>query len=315
MDLSIDRFMMQTPQSSRRIAQIREFSDALTVMTATSGTPAILDRHDGFVETKWDGTRGIIMKKGRNARFFNGRGRQTDQTLRYPKVISDAMHLDCASCILDGEFVFFDARGMQYYLNISARNQTIYERDLKYKFMAFDILEKDGKNLRDHPIEFRKKVLDSVVPGSLPIIDVTDIIRTNIMEFFVSQLQMGREGVMFKANGSPYVAGRSDYWLKIKRHETVDVIAKGMTAGTGERIPYFGALKCYLPDGHGGFRHIGNVGGGFTQRNLIEVLPFARSGKPFVIEVKIMEWTRDGRMRMPSFVRMRPDKTIEEVGN
>ncbi len=315
MDLSLNRFIQPTNESRMRVQSSRNFANLPVVMTAKGGgTPSTLDRQDGFAETKWDGTRAILIKKDNETRFYNGRGRQSELTHKYPKVISDSKKLNCNSCILDGEFVFFDARGSQYWLVSSATAGRIAELSLKFKYMVFDILEKDGKNLRNLPIEERKKILDLVVPDNLTIIKETKMIFKRKKEFLEEQLEIGREGVMFKRNGSVYVAGRSDDWIKVKRSETVDVIAKGMTAGEGERFNYFGALKCYLPDGRGGFKYVGKVGGGFTDRDLIDVLPYARSGKPFVIEVKIMEWTRDGKMRNPSFKRLRLDKTIDEVG-
>lgn len=308
---------MQSNKNRRPVAQHRVNSKSLPiVMTAKVGTVDTIDRTDGFVEKKLDGTRTILIKKLTGVRIFNGRGKQTERTERYPKIVSDGEKLNCETCILDGELVFYDARGRVVFLNSSATRETVKEKSLKFKYMVFDIIEKDGRDLRNLDIEERKQILDDVVPDRLTIIDETKIIRKNKRKFLEQQLNDGQEGVMFKENHSKYNSSgeKSSKWLKIKKHDSLDVIAKGMTMGDGVRATSFGALRCYLPNGRGGFRYIGKVGGGFKNSDIKEVLPYARSGKPFVIEVGIMEWTPDGKMRMASFVRLRLDKTIEEVG-
>ena len=311
MNIGLNQFLIP---NRKAIDGNEKFANLIpVVMTANKGNVDTLDRKDGFVEIKWDGTRAVLIKQGNDSRFYNGRGRNSDITHKYPTIISASKKLRCHSCILDGEFVFFDARGKQYWLVSSATKEKIKTNSLKFKFMVFDIIQKDGRDLRYLPIETRKKILDDVVPDSLTIIKESKMIFKNKKEFFEKQLEMGMEGVMFKKNNSKYTKGRSKNWLKIKRTDTVDVIAKGMTLGTGKRKPYFGALKCYLPDKNGKMRYVGKVGGGFKDKDLIQVLPYARSNKPFVVEVKIMEWSRDGKMRHPSFNRLRTDKTINEV--
>jgi bifunctional non-homologous end joining protein LigD len=76
------------------------------------------------------------------------------------------------------------------------------------------------------------------------------------------------------------------------------------------------------------------VGTGFTQATLRDVLamlvPIERPSSPFVApvpergarwveprmvaEVAFSNWTREGRLRHPSFLGLRPDKASEDVG-
>jgi len=313
--MNLTEFMQSNANKERLVTQTRSNSLPI-VMTAKKGSVETIDRTDGFVEKKLDGTRTILIKKITEVRIFNGRGKQTERTERYPRIISDGNKLNCETCILDGELVFYDARGKVVFLNSSATRETVRERSLKFKYMVFDIIEKDGRDLRNLPIEERKRILDDVVPDRLTIIDETKVIRNNKRKFLEQQLRDGQEGVMFKKNHSKYssTGTKSSDWLKIKRQDTIDVVAKGMTIGDGVRVNSFGALKCYLPNGRGSFRYIGKVGGGFKNSDIREVLPYARSGRPFVIEVSIMEWSPKGMMRSPSFVRLRLDKTLNEVG-
>jgi bifunctional non-homologous end joining protein LigD len=316
MDLSLTGFVnRQSPEIARQVREDRGFANLPSPMLAKKGHPEMLNNPDLTAETKFDGNRILLVKRDDVVRIFTmgrGSGRQNEYTHRYPLLIADGKKLNCTDCILDGEFVFYDARGNEGFLTIGATDATIGSR--KYKYMAFDILEKDGQRVMNLPIEERKRILDDVVPNNLTIIRETKVIKSNKRAFFERMLAEGREGVMLKRKGSLYNPGaRSSDWLKIKRVDTIDVIAKGGTRGTGARAPYFGALKCYVPDGRGGFRHIGNVGSGFKDRDLREITPMMRSNRPFVVELKIMEWTTDRKMRFPVFVRLRPDKSINEV--
>ncbi len=311
MDLSLTGFInRRTPEVQRTLQQNNSFANLPGPMLAKSGTPASLDNSNMVAETKWDGTRVLLVKRGDAVRIFVARGNHTEYTNRYPKLVADGKKLRCNSCILDGEFVFFDTRGDDVFLTIAATNSTIGTK--KHKYMAFDILEKDGHSTRDMVLEERKRILDAVIPESLTIIKESKVTTANLRRFFTEQLAKNKEGVMLKRKGSRYIAGRSDDWVKVKRVATYDVIAKGCTAGTGTR-QFFGALHCFLPDARGQLRAIGDVGSGFTNQDLLEVAPFARSNRPFVIEVKIMEWTPDKKMRFPVFLRLRRDKTVAEV--
>jgi bifunctional non-homologous end joining protein LigD len=104
-----------------------------------------------------------------------------------------------------------------------------------------------------------------------------------------------------------------------------DFVVGGWTAGEGNRSKSFGALALgYYTDGK--LRWAGNVGSGFNdgelkamQKRLDELAtdasPFdgpvegrARWVRPeMVVEVKYLEWTKDGRLRAPVFVGTRTD--------
>ena len=303
--------MKPTRESERRVQVQSSFSNLPSPMLAKKGSPSMLTNPNMFAETKWDGTRVLLVKRGTNVRIFVARGNHTEYTHRYPQLVSDGKKLRCDSCILDGEFVFYDRRGGDVFLTIAARDSTVGSR--KFKYMSFDILEKDGEDLRSKPIEERKRLLDDVVPDDLTIIKETEVHYSNMKDFFAEQLEEGKEGVVLKKKGSFYSGGRSDNWLKIKRTTSYDVIARGGTKGTGARLPFFGAVHCFLPDKQGQLRHIGDVGSGFTDSDLAQLTPLVRSNKAFVIEVKFMEWTPDYKMRFPVFLRYRTDKSVEDV--
>src|SRR5690606_16945823 len=106
----------------------------------------------------------------------------------------------------------------------------------------------------------------------------------------------------------------------------------GYTAPRNSR-KHFGALLLgtYKADQ---LEYAGHTGTGFDQRSLSEVMalmkPLVRKTSPFsgdvdanmppvwvspklVCQVKFTEWTRDGHMRHPVFLGMRPDKDAKTV--
>ncbi len=143
--------------------------------------------------------------------------------------------------------------------------------------------------------------------------------------------RLGLEGIVAKKCGSPYKGGRSPAWLKIRSRNTGDFVVVGFTAPKGSRGG-FGAL--HLADYvEGTLTYAGRAGSGFTEKQLGEVrrtLEAHRRGDPpcvgplpaekgsawvdpvLVCEVEFSEWTDEGLLRQPVFLRFRDDKKPEE---
>jgi len=143
---------------------------------------------------------------------------------------------------------------------------------------------------------------------------------------------LGLEGIVAKKADAPYRAGRSPNWLKIRADRTDDFAVVGFTRPKGSRSG-FGALDL------GAYRdgklvYAGRVGSGFTAAQLNDVSAALEQGirpKPafagpapqdpghtwveptLVAEVRYKEWTDEGLLRQPVFVRFRDDKPVTEV--
>jgi DNA ligase D-like protein (predicted 3'-phosphoesterase) len=131
---------------------------------------------------------------------------------------------------------------------------------------------------------------------------------------------------MAKKKDSVYTPGvRSRAWLKIRAQKTCDCVIAGYTPGRGSRSPAFGALLLGLYEA-GKLVPAGKVGTGFSDRLLMDLMekfaPLRTSvpqlpgtGTPvvwlepvLVCEVGYMEVTRDRKLRIPRFLRLRTDK-------
>src|SRR5438445_639960 len=144
-------------------------------------------------------------------------------------------------------------------------------------------------------------------------------------------VKLGLEGIVAKKADAPYRSGRSPNWLKIRADRTDDFAVVGFTRPKGSRSG-FGALDL------GAYRdgklvYAGRVGSGFTAAQLEDVSAALEQGirpKPafagpapqdsghtwveptLVAEVRYKEWTDEGLLRQPVFVRFRDDKPVTE---
>jgi bifunctional non-homologous end joining protein LigD len=144
---------------------------------------------------------------------------------------------------------------------------------------------------------------------------------------------------MGKRAASRYESGgRSRGWIKVKTVQEQEFVVGGYTPGEGGRRNSFGSLAIgYYENGdraNGNKLHYaGNVGSGFTDRELASVLkrlrelestesPFTGSveGKvtwvkpALTAQVKFTEWTKDGRLRAPVYLGLRDDIEPAQVG-
>ncbi|WP_348789337.1 ATP-dependent DNA ligase [Leifsonia sp. NPDC080035] len=99
----------------------------------------------------------------------------------------------------------------------------------------FDVLHVDGRDLLDEPLEVRMAELERVagehrIPG-----EVTDDPET-AERVSREALAAGQEGVVVKAIGSPYAAGRrGSSWIKVKPVHTYDLVVLAVEWGSGRR--------------------------------------------------------------------------------
>ena len=121
-------------------------------------------------------------------------------------------HLKVRSCLIDGEVVCCDERGL-------ARFDVLrHRRNEAVAFLyAFDLLELDGVDLRREPLETRKATLASILRKSRPGVRLNEHMEhPEGAVVFLHGCKMGLEGIVSKRLGSRYRSGRSPDWLKYK---------------------------------------------------------------------------------------------------
>jgi ATP-dependent DNA ligase len=161
-------------------------------------------------EIKHDGYRLMARRDPVGIQLLTRRG--NDWSARFPLVVEAVNHLKVRSCLIDGEAVCCDERGLATFQLLRRR------RNEGQAFLyAFDLLELDGTDMRREPIEVRKTTLASIPRKSRPGVRLNGhLAHPDGAEVFQHACKMGLEGIVSKRLGSRYRSGRSSDWLKFK---------------------------------------------------------------------------------------------------
>lgn len=287
---------------------------------------------DWIFEVKWDGIRAIAYVDEE----LSITSRRGNELLHAFPELSELRGLVTGSAILDGEVVVLRGGKPEFQLAIERLNApalrvSYLARRFPASYVVFDILRLNGEWLLKKPLMERKRILEEALKEGRHVV-IADFVEEQGEEYFEAALKLGLEGIVAKRKTSVYEPGkRSGDWLKIKRIKSVDCIIVGFTRGKGEREESFGALLLALYEGKA-MRYVGRVGTGFdrgTLQSLREKLEKLRTdelelkgyegirGASFVrpelvAEIAYDSVTRDFKLRMPRFVRLRDDKPPEE---
>jgi bifunctional non-homologous end joining protein LigD len=302
-------------------------------------TGAAFDDDEWQFEPKWDGIRAIAIC-GEDTRLISRNDR--DITVAYPELAGLHNRVVALDAMLDGEIVAFEDgvpsfQLLQQRMHLrDARKIEEMTRRIPVVFMVFDLLFLDGSDVTGRPLVERRLLLEElIVPAEF--VQLSPVTEGRGRALFDAAAQQGLEGIMAKKRESRYQPGaRSKEWLKVKVTFDADVVIAGWTEGEGNRKGSIGSLVMAVYDGDQ-LRYVGNVGTGFTQRSLADVVrslealeETAPAFPPEVIrsrpELRKAHWvtpslvamvehrqlTNVGRLRAPAFKGFRDDKAPED---
>ena len=294
-------------------------------MLATAGPLPPEDGRWAF-EIKWDGVRAIAHSEPGRLRFHSRN--LNEITARYPELSKLNRALSSHRAILDGEIVAFDADGRPSFNALQGRMHLSSDSQIRrlaksnpVSYVIFDLLWLDGHSLLREPYSVRRARLAELdLQGDRW--QVPDAVEGQGAALLAASAAQGLEGIVAKRLDCAYEPGRrSRGWIKVKNVQREEVVIGGWMPGEGRRKERIGALLVGLPDGGGGLVYSGRVGTGFTDDELDRLAatlvplrtdrsPFSGSGVPkaaeFVVptlrcQVEFVEWTREGRLRAPSY--------------
>lgn len=305
--------------------------------TATKAMPP--DQSAWTFELKWDGIRLVTYWDGSSLRAETRNLR--DVTHSWPELDGLGEALGDRSVVLDGEMVAFDDDGVPRFQLLQERMHVGDRRTAQLKaqsrpasYLVFDVLRLDGVDLMGRPWTERREALESLGLGG-PCWATTPSFPGEGDTVWEAAKQRGMEGIIAKRTDAAYVPGsRSKSWLKLKLLQDDEFVVGGWFPGEGRRADRIGSLLLGQPTDDGGLRFVGNVGTGFTEKELErlgdrlsplvrETSPFTSGGAPkkrsvfvepvVVVGVEFTERTNEGILRHPSYKGERIDKAPTDV--
>ncbi|GAB4314696.1 MAG: ATP-dependent DNA ligase [Promethearchaeota archaeon] len=215
-----------------------------------------------YVETKYDGMRGIFHKDARGRYLIQSR-RGVDRTDMFPELVKVLQRIPAKSFILDGEIVAHrpERSGqpggllmwnhlmtrLKFYRGSGRRKEPLSdggawrvdEGPPKVAVTArfFDVLYVNGRDLTTLPLEQRLRVLRKIVPAELRVRSRLCQTPEDLRRTFDLTLARGLEGLMVKFLTGRYVLReRTRNWLKLKpERENLDVVVLGGKYGSRGR--------------------------------------------------------------------------------
>lgn len=316
----------------------------------TAMKPEVFDRpfdKKGWIfELKYDGFRMLAASAQEGVRLLYKSGK--DANRYFPELARAVAELPFSAVVLDGEVVMLDAAGRPSFQALQRRARHIpghgapvaagtaasvaasTAASTAATLFIFDLLALESFDLRPLPLTTRKAFLRRILPEEGPLRYIEDVPERG-EDLYRAVADLGLEGIVAKRADSPYRGGYTRDWLKVRVDLVGDFVVIGFVpAGrTGFHKLYVAA---YDPKAKG-FVYAGSVGTGFSRAETEEVRARVEAARrptsvlvgprpsrkgliwvepEVVCEVRYKEWTMDGLLRLPVFLRLRDDKAPEE---
>ncbi|RYD58137.1 MAG: ATP-dependent DNA ligase [Sphingobacteriales bacterium] len=291
------------------------------------------------IEWKWDGIRGQLIKRNGDLYLWS-RGEELI-TDKFPEIESLQAQLP-DGIVLDGEVLSYrDEMPLSFqYLQTRITRKTVSKKQLQEApvvFMAYDLLEYKGEDLRTKSMAERRQMLEVLIGDihnthliTSPLVDSTS--WQNLQASMQSARERGVEGFMLKRRSSIYQAGRrrGDWWKWKIEPLTVDAVLIYAQKGHGKRSSVYSDYTFAVRNGDE-LVTFAKAYSGLTDQEINKVDKFIRANskeqfgpvrtvKPeLVFEIAFEGIAASNRhksgvaVRFPRILRWRTDKKVDEI--
>ena len=300
-------------------------------------------------ESKWDGIRSQIIKRSNNISIWTRGEELVNKT--FPELIKIISHFK-NDFVLDGEILIWDENKnrpknfslLQKRLGRKSPSLKI-QKDLPVVFMAYDILEINGKDIRSKILSERRNILeksfsnliseDKSIIGKIKITKLHQISNwIDLEEVKNSARKSNTEGLVIKDKQSEYVPGRKKgNWWKYKIDPMqLDGVLIYARPGSGKRADLYTDYSFGIWDDNKLVKFANAYSGlnneeireldKWIRRNTLERFGPVRSVKPELVfeisfdNIQISKRHKSGiALRFPRITKWRRDKNIMEADN
>jgi DNA ligase-1 len=296
------------------------------------------DPSEWIAERKWDGIRGqIIVRNGQLFVWSRGEELVTDKYPEYQVMLS----LLPDGTAIDGEILPFknDLPMSFNYLQTRIGRKTLSPKllkDVPVSFVAYDVVEWKGEDIRNWRFEDRRKKLEEICNTNSTVLRLSPRVHFESWEQLTEERKKSRnffsEGIMLKRKESIYRNGRrrGDWWKWKIDPFTVDAVMIYAMRGHGRRANLYTDYTFAVWDGEQLVPFTKAYSGltddeirevdRWVKQNTVERFGPVRSVKPeLVFEIAFEGINRSSRhksgiaLRFPRMARWRKDKIAKEA--
>jgi DNA ligase-1 len=297
------------------------------------------DPQDWQAEHKWDGIRGQLIVRG-GEHFVWSRGEELVSD-KYPEFRAFREALPPGT-VLDGEILAWKEGVALPFAEMQKRigRKTVGKKilsDVPVVFMAYDILEFEGRDIRQAPMEERRRILENVhASAAHPSLLLSPTLSFSSWEEIVAHREHARatsiEGLMLKRRSSTYEVGRKrgDWWKWKVDPLSIDAVLTFSMQGHGRRADLYtdhtfglwqdGQLVTFAKAYSGLTDAEMKEVDAFVKKNTLERFGPVRQVEPkLVFEIAFEGISASSRhksgvaVRFPRIVRWRRDKKAEDA--
>ncbi len=292
------------------------------------------------VEYKWDGIRGQVVK--RNGEIYIWSRGEELVTSQFPEIES-VMNTFKDDFVIDGEILALKDSNvllfndLQKRLNLKNISKKLLE-EVPIGFYAYDILEFNAEDIRAHPLEKRRAILEQLfssiaLPKNIRLSQIIAFEKWDALHRIRENARsINSEGLMLKQKGSPYHVGRKkgDWWKWKVDPLTIDAVMIYAQKGSGRRSSKYTDYT-FAVKKEDGLVTVAKAYSGLTDKEITEVSRWVnknaiekfgpvRTVKPeLVFEIAFEGIALSNRhksgvaLRFPRIKRWRQDKTVDDI--
>ena len=284
-------------------------------------------------EPKWDGFRTLVFRDGDEIMLQSRDSRPMNRY--FPELIAPLLAALPARCVVDGEVVIVGPKGLDFEalllrIHPAASRVKLLATQSPASFVGWDLLALDDEDLRQQPLQARRKRLEEVLSHVSPPLHLSPATRDRALaeDWFRRFEGAGLDGVMAKRLDEPYRPGERTM-IKVKHARTADCVVAGFRWHKNGRNTMIGSLLLGLYDDAGTLHHVG-VTAAFkesTRRQLVDELASLREdalkGHPWRDWAHAQQEASEKMQRLPgatsrwnrgkdlSWEPLRPERVVE----